>query len=131
MPSQEVELILMRQLANYLNLPIFVVGNDEKLLFYNEAAGLLLGRAYDEAGQVAVNELSTMFQTVSEDGVPLPPEELPVTIAVREHRPAHRRIVYHALDGVRRTVEVAAFPLEGQAGRALGAIAIFWEVDRA
>ena len=131
MPSQDIELILMRQLANYLTLPIFVVGNDEKLLFYNEAAGLLLGRAYDEAGQVAVNELSTMFQTVSEDGVPLPPEELPVAIAVREHRPAHRRIVYHALDGVQRTVEVAAFPLEGQAGRALGAIAIFWEVDRA
>jgi hypothetical protein len=32
------------------------------------------------------------------------------------------------LDQVRRHIEVTAFPLIGQAGRHLGAVAIFWEV---
>ena len=31
------------------------------------------------------------------------------------------------LDGTRRHVEVTAFPLVGQAGRFLGAVALFWE----
>jgi len=32
------------------------------------------------------------------------------------------------LDGVRRLIEVTAFPISGQAERYLGALAIFWEV---
>ena len=129
MSQQAVELILMRQLASYLTMPIFLVGTDENLLFYNEAAEALLGRPYDEAGLMPLEELSTIFETTGEDGSPLPPERLPVAIALRERRPAHLRIKYRALDGVSRTVDVTAFPLEGQAGRHLGAVAIFWEVD--
>jgi hypothetical protein len=30
-------------------------------------------------------------------------------------------------DGVWRKIEVTAFPVEGQGGRHLGAVAIFWE----
>ncbi len=129
MPQQEVELILMRQLASYLSMPIFVVGMDENLLFYNEAAGVLLGRAYDEAGQMPVEELAAIFQTKTEDGSALPPDKLPVAIALRQRRPAHQRLKFRALDGVWRRIEVTAFPLEGQAGRHLGAVAIFWEVE--
>jgi PAS domain-containing protein len=131
MAHQEVELILTRQLANYLAVPIFMVGADESLLFYNEAAGVLLGRPYDEAGQMLVEDLASVFQTMSEDGSPMPPERLPVTVALRERRPAHGRVRYRALDGVPRTVEVTAFPIEGHAGRHLGAVAVFWEVAAA
>ena len=41
MPQQPIELILMRQLANYLSMPVFLVGADEILLYYNEAAEAL------------------------------------------------------------------------------------------
>ena len=129
MSHQDVELILLRQLASYLTMPIFIVGADERLLFYNEAAGKLLGRRYDEAGEMLLEELSATFQTSEEDGSPLPIDALPISIALRERRPTHRRFNYRALDGVRRSVEATAFPLEGQAGRHLGAVAIFWEFD--
>ncbi len=130
MPQQEVELILMRQLASYLTIPIFVVGMDENLLFYNGPAEVLLGCRFDEVGEMPLKELSTIFQTTAEDGSPLPPDALPIAIALRQRRPAHRAFTYRALDGVERTIEVTAFPLEGQSGRHLGAVAIFWEVDR-
>ena len=44
--------------------------------------------------------------------------------------PAHARFWIQGLDGVRRKVENTAFPLVGQTGQVLGAVAIFWEIDR-
>ena len=129
MPQKDIELILLRQLASYLAMPIFLADSDENLLFYNEPAEVLLGRRFDEAGEMPLAELSTLFQTAAEDGSPLPPEELPLGIALRQRRPSHRRLRYRALDGVWRTVEVTAFPLQCQDGRHLGAVAIFWEVS--
>lgn len=127
MPQQAIELILMRQLATYLGVPVFLVGADEQLLYYNEAAEALLGRPYSDAGQMTVQDLTTIFQVVDANGEPLPWERLPIAIALREHRPAHARVHFHALDGVMRDVEVTGFPIEGQGGRRLGAAAIFWE----
>jgi hypothetical protein len=49
-------------------------------------------------------------------------------IALREHRPTYGRIRILGLDNVRRLIEVTAFPLIGEAGRDLGAVALFWEV---
>jgi PAS domain-containing protein len=129
MPAEEIELILTRQLANYLNMPIFIVGMDGDLLFYNEAAGELVGRPYDEAGQLSLSQLEATFHTMNEDGTPLRENDLPVTIALRQGKPAHRHIRYRGLDGVERVIEVTAFPLDGHAGRRLGAVAIFWEAE--
>ena len=117
----------MRQLASYLAIPIFIVGPDENLLFYNEAAGVLVGRRYDEVGAIALRELSTRFHVVAEDGSPLATDELAITGALRDRRPGHDRVKFEALDGTWRTVEATAFPLDGQGGRHLGAVAIFWE----
>lgn len=128
MPQQQVEVILVRQLASYLTMPIFVVGTDESLIFYNEAAGVLLGRRYDEAGEMPLADLPGKFKVLAEDGTPVSIQDFLITAAVRERRPGHARLKFESLDGVRRTVEVTAFPLEGQGGRHLGAVAIFWEV---
>lgn len=129
MPQQPIELILMRQCASHLAMPMFVAGSDENLLFYNEPAEALLGRRYDEVGEMSLEELPTMFQLTAEDGSPLPLDAFPLGIALRQRRPAHRRLRYRALDGIWRRVDVTAFPLEGQGGRHLGAVAIFWEAD--
>ncbi|MGB2695965.1 MAG: PAS domain-containing protein [Dehalococcoidia bacterium] len=130
MAQQELELILLRQLASYLSMPIFLVGSDGKLLYYNEATAHLLGRRYDEAGKVSIDDLAGTFSTTTEDGEPLPSEALPIAIAVRERRPAHAALRFRGFDNVWRKVEVTALPLEGQAGRHLGAVAIFWEADQ-
>jgi PAS domain-containing protein len=127
MAQKPVEVILMRQLASYLAMPILVVDPDGRLLFYNEPAEAVLGRRYDETGEMPVEEWSTVFTPTTEDGVPLPPETLPLVVALQKRRAAHRAFWIRGLDGVSRKVEVTAFPIEGQGGRHLGAVAIFWE----
>jgi len=129
MAQREIELILLRQCASHLAMPIWLMGPDGELLFYNEPAELILGRRFDEAGEMPGEVLSTMFQTTAEDGSRLETEDLPINIALRERRPAHLWFRIRGLDGVWRRIEVTAFPIEGQGGRNLGAVAIFWEAN--
>ena len=129
MLQQEVEVILMRQLASYLAMPIFVVDPVGNLLFYNEPAEALLGRPFDEAGEMPMAKWSTAFSPSDEEGRPLPPEALPLVNALRRRKPAHRTIRITGLDGISRRIETMAFPLVGQGGRLLGVAAIFWDLD--
>lgn len=127
MAQHDVEMIVLKQVASYLAMPIFLVDLDGNLLYFNEPAEAILGRRYDETGELPAEEWGTASSPVDDDGVPIPPEDLPLTKAVREHRPAHGKFHVTGLDGVHRHIEVTAFPLEGQSGRRLGSIAIFWE----
>ena len=129
MPQQAIEVILMRQLASYLAMPIFLVDPVGNLLFYNEPAEVLLGHRYEETGEMPLAKWVHIFQPTGEDGSPLAPEALPLVIALQQHRPAHLAFHIRGLDGIVRKIEVTAFPLEGQGGRYLGAVAIFWEVS--
>jgi PAS domain-containing protein len=129
MAQKQIEVILMRQLASYLAMPIFGVDPQGTLLFYNEPAEALLGRQFDEAGEMPMQEWTTIFSPTDEDGSPLPPEALPLVTAIQQRRPSQRTFRITGLDGVSRTIEFIAFPLEGQGGRLLGAAAIFWGVD--
>jgi len=127
--AQDIELILLRQWASYLTMPVFLCDHWGHLLFYNEAAEPLIGRRYDEAGEMPVSELAAIFETKREDGTPLTAAELPLAKALREGHPAHDRIRIKGLDKTWRTIEITAFPIEGQRERHLGAVALFWEVD--
>jgi PAS domain-containing protein len=126
--QKEIELILARQLASYLVMPIFIVDPRGNLIYYNEPAELILGRHFDETGEMPVEVWSTLFKPTDEAGKPLAPESQPLVIALTQHSPAHRDMWIEGLDGARRLIEVTAFPINGQAERYLGALAIFWEV---
>ena len=127
MTQREIEVILTRQLASYLTLPIFIVDPDGTLLFYNEPAEAILGRRFEETGEMPVGEWAQIYTVTEDDGTPTPVDELPLMIALRERRPSHRRVHIRGLDSVRREIEVTAFPLIGLAGRHLGAVALFWQ----
>jgi PAS domain-containing protein len=132
MPQQkDIEVILMRQLASYLAMPIFLVDPAGNLLFYNEPAEVLLGRRYEETGEMPVAEWSLIFEPTTEDGAPLPSDDLPLVIALRKHQAAHRAFRIRGLDGIFRSIQLTAFPLQGQGGRLLGAVAILWEEGKA
>ena len=130
MTQKEIEVILARQLAEYLDLPIFIVDPNGDLLYYNEPAELILGSRYIETGPMAANELADIFKTVDQDGQPLKSEHLPLVKALTRQQPAHGSFWIEGLDGALRKIAVTAFPIIGQANRFLGAIAIFWEVPR-
>lgn len=129
MTQKQIEIILMRQLASYLALPIFIVDPQGNLIFFNEPAEALLGRTFDEAGEMPMSEWSTIFEQSDEHGNPLLPDELPLVKALKTRRPAYRALRIMGLDGIPRRLEVTAYPLEGQGGRLLGAAALFWMLD--
>jgi PAS domain-containing protein len=130
MAQKAVELILMRQLASYLAVPIFMFDPDGNLLFYNEPAEALVGRRFDETGEMPLDDWYQLMTLTEEDGSPVPREARPLVIALKNRQAAHRRYVLHAADGVARRIEVTAFPLEGQGGHFLGAVAICWEAGQ-
>jgi len=129
MSPKEIEVILTRQLASYLAMPIFIVDPQGTLVFYNEPAEAILGLRFDETGEMPAAEWGAVFTPIDGAGSPLPAEALPLTIALRERRPAHGDFYIRGLDLVLRHIEVTAFPLIGQAERDIGAVALFWEVQ--
>jgi PAS domain-containing protein len=130
MSQQEIEVILARHLAEYLAMPIFIVNPNGDLIFYNEPAEAILGLTYNETGIMPANEWSTIFDQIDSEGKAIPPEDLPLMVALIQRRPAHKLFWIQSIDGVSREIEVTAFPLVGQADRFLGAIAIFWELPK-
>jgi PAS domain-containing protein len=125
--QKEIEVILTRQLAGYLTTPIFIIDPDGNLLYYNEPAQTILGRRFEDTGELSAAEWGAIFTPMDEDGRPLLLEELPIIIALREHRPTSKRFAIIGLDGTKRLIDVTAFPLDGIADRHLGAVAMFWE----
>jgi PAS domain-containing protein len=120
-------LILARDLTSRLATPAFVVDADGTLAYFNEAAEPVLGRTYAEAGELAAGAWAAEWDPTDPDGHPIPLEELPLGIAFREGRPAHRPMRITGGDGVVRDIEVTAFPLCPRPDLILGAIAVFWE----
>jgi PAS domain-containing protein len=127
MAQQPVELILLKQWAGYLALPVWITDEEGNLLYYNEPAEFLLGVRFDEAGELHADELADRFHTTALDGSPFPNEELPVVVALRERTPDHATLRVQGFDGIWRHLAITAFPVEGQGGRHLGAVAMFWE----
>lgn len=127
MAQQPIELILMKQLAGYLTLPIFVVDAVGTLVYYNEPAEEILGQRYEETGGMPLADWGTVFAPTDGDGAPIPPEQLPLAVALHERTPVRGQLQVRGLDDVVRNIEVLAIPLEGQGGRRAAAAALFWE----
>ena len=108
-----------------LSTPAFLVDEGGLLVFYNEAAGMLLGKRFEELGTVGAQEWGSLFGPFDEQGEPIPYDDLPIVKAVRAGRPAHAEMTVRSTDGTQHDVEVSAFPILTQHG-SQGAIAVFW-----
>ena len=125
MTQRPLELILARNLMSALSTPAFLVDEGGILVFYNEAAGTLLGKRFEELGTVSAEEWGALFGPFGEGGEPIPYDDLPLVVAVRDGRPAHADFEISSVDGTRHRVEVSAFPILTAHG-SQGAIAVFW-----
>ncbi len=128
MPAYEIEIILSRQLADCLSIPVFITDTTGNLIFYNEPAEEIFGKRYDETGEMPVEIWSTIFKPVDESGKPLPPDDLPLVKTLRNCRPYHKIFFIESLKGKREKISVTSFPIMGRAANFLGAVAIFWEL---
>lgn len=128
--QQPVELILARGLMSNITTPAFLVDPLGTLVFFNEAAGELLGLRYEEAGQMELAQWATRFAPMACDGRPLDIDELPLTVALRDGRPVHLAFRVRSALGDERKIEASAFPIVGNGGMR-GAMAIFWDASAA
>ena len=128
MTQQPVEMILARQLAGYLSVPVILVDTAGTVVFYNEPAERMLGVRFEETGRIEQEEVDRLVE-LSDDPAAKPGDaDRPLEIALEERRPAHaHRLMLRRSDRVRLQIEVTAFPLIGQEGKLLGAVAMFWE----
>jgi PAS domain-containing protein len=125
--AHAVEIILARQLASELAVPVLLVDARGDTLFYNEPAEAIFGRHFDEIDALPFEERTTILAPRRDDGEPLPAELLPGMMAMRERRPAHAEFRIHGLDGVLRAVEATAVPIESARGHVLGALVAMWQ----
>jgi PAS domain-containing protein len=126
-PASDVEIIVLKQLASCLAMPMFVAGPDGELIFFNEPAESILGRRYDEWQAMERAEWGAMIRSTDAEGNPLPDSERPTMIALDKREFAHRRFFVQGVDEVRREIEGTAFPLVGKSEALLGALGFFWE----
>lgn len=126
--QKPLELILARNLLTSISTAAFLVDHEGVLLFYNEAAGALLGIPFEDAGRMEPEEWGTRFGPYDSDGKPIPLEQLPLTVALREGRPSHAAFRIHSADGHDHDIEVSALPIT--ADETSGAMAIFWPANR-
>lgn len=127
--QQPVEMILLRQLASYLTVPIWLMDEAGNLLYYNESAEGLLGIRFDDMGPVHADQVGGMFRLTDFDGNPLEGLDHPIGVTLAKRIPSHRELRYCGFDGIWRNVAVSSIPIEGQARRFLGLFATFWEID--
>lgn len=127
--QKPLELILARNLLTSVTTPSFLVALDGQMLFYNEAAGALLGRPFEDIGQVEADEWTRSFGPFDDDGSPISIDELPLTVALREGRPAHAEFCIRTGDGEKHKVAASGMPIVGAGHGASGAMVIFWPVD--
>jgi len=127
MSQHDVGLILMRQLASGLAVPTLIADQAGDLLYFNEPAEQLLGRRFDEMGEMPRGAFASSFALRDQEGKPLSEEQVPLNVAMRELRPVHRRVIGRGFDGVDRNMETTAFPLLEAGGHLIGVVAMFWE----
>jgi len=127
MAAYEIEIILNRQLADCLSLPVFITDTIGNLIFYNEPAEKILGTRFEETGEMSVGTWSTIFKPLDEQRNHLPPEQLPLVKTLIDQHPHHKTFWIESLKGSAEKISVTSYPIIGRAGRFLGAVAIFWE----
>jgi PAS domain-containing protein len=121
-------LILARGLASSIATPMFLVDEEGTLVYFNEAAEQILGQTYAEAGEMSEEEWATAFSPEDPDtGDKLDPNDAPLSIALAERHPAHRRVAITGMDQERRVINVTALPLFARTDEFVGAAAIFWQ----
>jgi PAS domain-containing protein len=125
--QKSLVLILAREFASQLAMPMFIIDGGGNLVFYNEPAEQFLGQSFAETGEMAASELEETFQIENLEGEPLARPERAIGQALYEYQPTHAKRRLRSVNGVWRTVEVTAFPLMTGVDEIGGVVAIFWE----
>jgi PAS domain S-box-containing protein len=115
---------LSRQLLEALPIAIYTTDAEGKITFFNEAAVDFAGHR-PQSGE----EWCVSWKLLRLDGTPLPHDQCPMAIAVREARPIHGDMaIVERPDGSRRTFAAYPTPLFDDDGSLVGAVNMLVDV---
>ena len=123
--QRPLELILARNLLSSLSTAAFLVDERGCVVFYNEAAGEMLGRRFEECGPMSAEQWGTTHGPFDEEGQPIPLAELHLTEGLMQGRPGHSCFHIRSLEGGDHLIEAAAMPIVATGGQR-GAMVFFW-----
>jgi PAS domain-containing protein len=124
----DLVLIVARSFATKLATPTLITDARGDLVYFNDAAGELIGRSYLDIGQLPVSRWQELFDPRTLDEEPLKVEQTPSGIAVLERRPVHDSFAFRGLDGREHEITFTAFPLFSRPDEVVGVMSIFWEL---
>jgi len=124
---KKLPLILAREFAANVAVPIFLVDADNTLVYYNDAAQVAFGGPFGQTGELRHGEWGTRFNPTRADGSAYDRNELALVIALEERRPAHGVHQVSDPQGHRRMVEFSALPLFAAQDDFCGVLVAFWE----
>jgi PAS domain-containing protein len=127
----DLVLIVARSFATKLATPTLITDARGDLVFFNDAAGELIGSSYLDIGQLPVSRWQELFNPRTLDERPLTVEETPSGVAMLERRPVHDAFAFRGLDGREHEITVTAFPLFSRPDVVVGVMSIFWELPAA
>jgi PAS domain-containing protein len=127
-PQRPLELILARNFLSSLSTAAFLVDGDGMIAFYNEAAGGLLGRRFEEIGPQRAQDWGTRHGPFDKKGKAIPFGKLDMTQGLRRGRPGHSEFHIRTEDGKDRLIEASAMPIQATSGQR-GAMVFFWPAD--
>jgi hypothetical protein len=116
--------LLARNLLEALDIPAVLASQEGEWLFYNEAAGSIIGRRFEEYGRQTLAHW-TAEGPLDGEGRPIAGGELPIVVALRDGVPSTGRLRIEDDRGDMIEIDVTALPLRDEEG-SRGAIVLFW-----
>ncbi|MBK7660926.1 MAG: PAS domain-containing protein [Betaproteobacteria bacterium] len=127
MKVKPVQVILARQLAGSMAMPILLVDPEGTLIFFNECAERILDQRFEETGEMRAEEWSVLFAIADEARQPIAVDERPTMLAISERKPISRTVWMQCREREWLHVIITAIPLIGEQRDFLGVLMIFWE----
>jgi PAS domain-containing protein len=124
-----IELILLRQLASRLPMPVSIADAHGHLVYANPPAERLLGLDFATIDGYPISRFRELLDPRWPDGSLMEAEEMTLAVALHQRRPQQGKMILHDQDGIGHLVVTNAVPLDGQGGKLLGSMSIFWEVE--
>jgi PAS domain-containing protein len=127
MAQHPVEIILIKQWASLMAVPVWISDAAGRLIYYNEPAEQILGLRFEDAGELSADRVAEVFVVSDLDGSPLADEQIPLLFALTKKVSTHRRLRFLRADKRWSEIAVTAIPIIGEGNRPLGAMVTMWE----
>ena len=89
MPQKSIEIILFRQLASYLSIPICLLNLEGNIVYCNSSAENLLGFKFSEIGEISGNHWEALFPLKDKHGEIVSIDKSPLHISIAQNRITH------------------------------------------